>query len=114
MIMSGNYVPMRGGRWGSVSEDAKNLVASLLSVDPSKRLEAAEILIHPWIKNDELIVSQAKQVMGLVQESMLTDSGRGTMEDSELNLESKRKREISGDVYMARIGKKRGCTEEII
>merc|ERR1719450_816891 len=104
MLMSGNYVPMRGGRWGSVSDDAKNLVASLLSVDPLKRLEAAKILIHPWFKNDESIVSQAKQVMGLVQESMLTDSGRGTMEDSEINLESKRKREVPGDVYKVRIG----------
>ena len=32
-----------------LSEEAINLVASLLKVDPKKRLAAKEVLRHPWI-----------------------------------------------------------------
>jgi calcium/calmodulin-dependent protein kinase I len=35
--------------WDHVSEDAKDLVSKLLTVDPIKRLSAAEILEHPWM-----------------------------------------------------------------
>ncbi|VDN06762.1 unnamed protein product [Thelazia callipaeda] len=35
--------------WNNISEQAKDLVQSLLHVDPSKRLSAKQILIHPWI-----------------------------------------------------------------
>ncbi|VDK68957.1 unnamed protein product [Dibothriocephalus latus] len=42
---------LTGQAWDSVSEPAKQLVASMLNVDPKKRPTAAEILEHPWIKN---------------------------------------------------------------
>jgi calcium/calmodulin-dependent protein kinase I len=35
--------------WDSVSEDAKNLVKSLLLKDPKCRLTATQILEHPWV-----------------------------------------------------------------
>lgn len=35
--------------WDSVSEEAKDLIKKLLTVDPDKRLSAAEALKHPWI-----------------------------------------------------------------
>lgn len=35
--------------WDHVSADAKNLVTKLLTVDPTKRLAAADILAHPWM-----------------------------------------------------------------
>eukprot|EP00804_Cyclotella_cryptica_P028231 CCRYP_014593-RH/>CCRYP_014593-RH protein AED:0.45 eAED:0.45 QI:0/-1/0/1/-1/0/1/0/113 len=38
--------------WGSVSKDAKHLISSLLTVDPAKRLSAAEALNHKWVKAD--------------------------------------------------------------
>lgn len=38
--------------WGSVSKDAKNLISSLLTVDPAKRLSAAEALNHKWVTAD--------------------------------------------------------------
>ncbi|VDL62312.1 unnamed protein product [Hymenolepis diminuta] len=37
--------------WNSVSDAAKRLVLSMLSVDPSQRPTAGEILNDPWIKN---------------------------------------------------------------
>eukprot|EP00475_Leptophrys_vorax_P023821 TRINITY_DN32785_c0_g1_i1.p1 TRINITY_DN32785_c0_g1~~TRINITY_DN32785_c0_g1_i1.p1 ORF type:complete len:521 (-),score=42.17 TRINITY_DN32785_c0_g1_i1:344-1906(-) len=38
--------------WKSISQSAKQLVTSLLTVDPSKRPTAAELLLHPWVKGD--------------------------------------------------------------
>ncbi|EED90504.1 myosin light chain kinase [Thalassiosira pseudonana CCMP1335] len=38
--------------WGSVSDDAKNLISSLLTVDPAKRLSASEALNHKWMVAD--------------------------------------------------------------
>lgn len=36
--------------WSTVSEDAKDLIRKLLTVDPSMRPSAAEALSHPWFK----------------------------------------------------------------
>eukprot|EP00271_Cylindrocystis_brebissonii_P006354 TRINITY_DN19105_c0_g1_i1.p1 TRINITY_DN19105_c0_g1~~TRINITY_DN19105_c0_g1_i1.p1 ORF type:complete len:608 (-),score=69.31 TRINITY_DN19105_c0_g1_i1:259-2082(-) len=38
-------------RWSQISPDAKDLMHSLLQMDPSKRPSAAEVLRHPWIVN---------------------------------------------------------------
>jgi hypothetical protein len=38
--------------WSSVSEPAKDLVRKMLVVDPMKRLTAAQVLQHPWIRAD--------------------------------------------------------------
>ena len=38
-----------GGRCGSA--DAKDLVSAMLTVDPSKRPTAGDLLRHPWITN---------------------------------------------------------------
>ena len=38
-----------GTRWGSVSEQAKDLVSQLLSPDASQRLSAEQALEHPWL-----------------------------------------------------------------
>jgi len=40
--------------WGTVSEEAKSLIASLLTVDPVKRLDAIEALTDPWICQDDI------------------------------------------------------------
>ncbi|GAB4826593.1 Calcium-dependent protein kinase 15 [Ancistrocladus abbreviatus] len=38
--------------WPSVSDSAKDLVRRMLTRDPNKRIAAAEVLEHPWIKED--------------------------------------------------------------
>lgn len=39
--------------WDDVSETAKDLIKSILVVDPSKRLTAEQILAHPWVYGKE-------------------------------------------------------------
>eukprot|EP00531_Pseudo-nitzschia_arenysensis_P015791 CAMPEP_0116133944 /NCGR_PEP_ID=MMETSP0329-20121206/10384_1 /TAXON_ID=697910 /ORGANISM="Pseudo-nitzschia arenysensis, Strain B593" /LENGTH=343 /DNA_ID=CAMNT_0003628625 /DNA_START=500 /DNA_END=1531 /DNA_ORIENTATION=- len=38
--------------WGTVSKEARNLIKSLLTVDPQKRLTAAQALQNSWIRGD--------------------------------------------------------------
>lgn len=39
--------------WDQVTDEAKNLVSSLLVVDPAQRLTAAQTLAHPWMTRQE-------------------------------------------------------------
>lgn len=48
--------------WGSVSADAKDLIRSLLTVDPVKRLDADQALENQWICADD--VALAKRDLG--------------------------------------------------
>lgn len=36
--------------WEHISEYAKDLVIKLLTVDPEKRITAADALNHPWLR----------------------------------------------------------------
>jgi len=38
--------------WDDISDSAKDLISSLLVVDPASRLNADSILTHPWVKGD--------------------------------------------------------------
>jgi serine/threonine protein kinase len=42
--------------WGPVSTDAKNLISSLLTIDPRKRLTAKQALKHPWLTASDAIL----------------------------------------------------------
>ena len=45
--------------WDEVSEDAKNYISSLLTVDPSARLSANDALKHKWITSaDDVLASR--------------------------------------------------------
>ncbi|CAG5112477.1 Oidioi.mRNA.OKI2018_I69.chr2.g6691.t1.cds [Oikopleura dioica] len=43
--------------WDTVSRDAKQLIDSMLRVDPNKRITAVEALRHPWICNREKVAN---------------------------------------------------------
>lgn len=48
-IKKGNY-DADDPIWESISAEAKDIVAKLLTVDSEKRLTAAEALQHPWVQ----------------------------------------------------------------
>ncbi|XP_065184322.1 serine/threonine-protein kinase Chk2-like [Sycon ciliatum] len=48
--------------WGNVSQDAKELIRKLLTVDPKKRFSITEALDHTWTK-DEGVIAKAKSLM---------------------------------------------------
>lgn len=50
-IKSGNY-DADDPIWDRVSNEAKDIVAKLLTVDASKRLTAEQALQHPWVRGD--------------------------------------------------------------
>lgn len=60
MIQRGKFT-YDSEHWGSVSSSAKDLIDHLLVVDRSKRMDAKEILLHPWI----LSVGQSRSVRHL-------------------------------------------------
>uniref|UniRef100_A0A7S1QHN5 Non-specific serine/threonine protein kinase n=1 Tax=Alexandrium catenella TaxID=2925 RepID=A0A7S1QHN5_ALECA len=49
-VSSGEF-SFKGRNWGHVSADAKDLIRSLLKMDPSRRLSAEQALSHVWIKH---------------------------------------------------------------
>jgi serine/threonine protein kinase len=50
-IMSGDY-SFHPSTWEGVSEEAKDLVRQLLTVDPKKRISARDALKHKWFSED--------------------------------------------------------------
>ncbi|XP_069136542.1 phosphorylase b kinase gamma catalytic chain, skeletal muscle/heart isoform-like isoform X2 [Argopecten irradians] len=53
MIMQANY-QFGSPEWDDISQAPKDLIASLLVIDPAKRLTASEALQHPFFKRDQV------------------------------------------------------------
>ncbi|KAF9391787.1 hypothetical protein CPB97_005424 [Podila verticillata] len=70
------FAPME--YWQGVSETAKSFVNGLLTVDPSRRMTAAEALKHPWLAQSELRRQQESQLQQQQQEK-----SQGGAEDME-------------------------------
>jgi serine/threonine protein kinase len=47
-ISTGNF-KLEGPEWQQVSESARDLIRSLLTVDPSKRMSVVDLVKHPWL-----------------------------------------------------------------
>ena len=58
MIRSGAF-RMDPHDWSSISEPAKDLVRKMLVVDPVKRLTAAQVMSHPWLRADAASIPDA-------------------------------------------------------
>ena len=54
---------MEGARWENISDQAKDLVKSLLKVDPEERLSCEETLDHPWFRESPAVVDAALMLM---------------------------------------------------
>ena len=39
--------------WGEISQGVKDMISSMLVLDPAKRASASDILAHPWINEDK-------------------------------------------------------------
>ncbi|GAA0140154.1 non-receptor serine/threonine protein kinase [Lithospermum erythrorhizon] len=64
------HVDFKTDPWPSISSSAKDLVLRMLTHDPSRRITAAEVLEHPWIREggeasdkpiDSAVLSRMKQ-----------------------------------------------------
>ena len=51
--ISSGTLRLSGGNWDGVSIHAKDLVQRMLHTDPSRRITAENILLHPWIQDRE-------------------------------------------------------------
>lgn len=56
-IKRGDY-DMSRSVWRRVSADAKDLLTSMLRVDPEKRVSASEALKHRWVVNNKGAVTE--------------------------------------------------------
>ncbi|PIA25566.1 hypothetical protein AQUCO_11100023v1 [Aquilegia coerulea] len=45
-------IDLKSAPWPSISVSAKDLIRKMLTWDPKKRITAAQVLEHPWIKGD--------------------------------------------------------------
>ena len=48
--------------WSGVSDNGKNLIKRLLTLDPKKRISSTEALEHPWMQDEE-VVGKARKIM---------------------------------------------------
>ena len=48
--------------WGVISKEAKDLITKMLTYEPSKRISAKEVLLHPWFSHYEEKIKQDKLV----------------------------------------------------
>jgi len=50
-VCDGDYNFHAASRWNSVSQEAKDLITGLMTVNRQRRLTAREALEHPWLRN---------------------------------------------------------------
>ena len=67
MIKRGEY-DFPSPYWDDISDMAKDLIKSLLVVDPSKRLNAKQILEHTWVAGDSTPRTELTNVTEKIRE----------------------------------------------
>lgn len=65
--------------WDPISNDAKDFISKLLVVDPKKRMDCAQALEHPWIKETR---ASTKNLFAGVDMDKPKDGGAATEEQS--------------------------------
>ena len=56
--------------WGVISPECKDLIKKMLTYEPSKRISAKDVLIHPWFSQYEEKIKQDKLVAKSAFENM--------------------------------------------
>ena len=56
--------------WGVISNEAKDLIKKMLTYEPSKRISAKQVLLHPWFSHYEEKIKQDKSVAKSAFENM--------------------------------------------
>ena len=56
--------------WGVISKDAKDLISKMLTYEPSKRINAKQVLLHPWFSHYEEKMKEDKKVARSAFENM--------------------------------------------
>jgi len=74
-VRSGNFT-FNAADWRDVSDDAKDLIRKLLTMNPRDRYTAEQALAHAWVKNKAPPASNAPLQTGLVD--TCAASGRRT------------------------------------
>lgn len=59
----GEFIQYPSPEWDTVTIEAKRLIDSMLNINPSKRISAADALKHPWI----YVSNEMKRTNGLVE-----------------------------------------------
>eukprot|EP00897_Mesotaenium_endlicherianum_P001209 jgi/Mesen1/1115/ME000123S00288 len=59
-IRSGK-VNLKEGPWKKVSDEAKDLIKGMLTIDPSLRMTPSDVLEHPWIKKHHAAFQAARE-----------------------------------------------------
>jgi len=116
-IKSGAY-DYPSPEWDTVTAEAKNLINSMLTVNPAKRITSAEALKHPWICNREKFASVVhrqetvdclkkfnarRKLKGAILTTMLATRTRSTINNNNLVTNNKKDIKESTDSNNATI-----------
>ncbi|XP_026761817.2 ovarian-specific serine/threonine-protein kinase Lok [Galleria mellonella] len=86
-IVTGRY-RISEKRWHGISLQARLLMKSMLTVQPSKRITLDAILNHPWMQDEEVIISVDKLLSNATQMKSFSELTLSTDSDQDENSNS--------------------------
>jgi serine/threonine protein kinase len=99
--------------WSEVSEEAKDLIRSLLVVDPKVRCTADEALVHPWCKSGAYAEKAAyARAASRLNSQHLAEAGKAATTTAEAEGEVEGATGSSDEEDGASRGKKRKAEEQ--
>lgn len=91
-VTEGEFNKMKGFSWVGISEDAKDLVTSLLTKDKTLRISAEDVLKHPWIVSTSTGVNLEKEYYARIKALSLRRNLRGIYKVQNILQANKRRR----------------------
>ncbi|XP_017771271.1 PREDICTED: ovarian-specific serine/threonine-protein kinase Lok-like [Nicrophorus vespilloides] len=82
-ILNG-YYEFSGDVWKTVSESAKDLVKSMLTLNPEDRISIEQIVAHEWIQKDNLTVQKVEYILFGQKETMCVDDNDSDNDDDSI------------------------------